>query len=769
MKTQILICEKKLRPTLRNIFRAVALENECLIEFRFAKGKSCLKYQDVEISEISLDNTIYSLDNLISDAKELLDSGRAVDNDFAVKLLLFFYNSLEVAEVSRIVNILNFVITKVSLYSYDEVPVDKELATFYIKWSNAYNGLKTFDLTEKALINNVNGQETEEYKRAFAEMNKSGIAPSIQSAIASLLDSIPEDVEKLLDIGSGPGYMDEAIPKDIQVLAMDIDEKILETNPRKYCLGDVLQIPLKNKSVDMTITCDMLEHIEPEQLNKACEEIKRVTKKYIYIQVPYMENLDAGKAYCEKCGKEWHVNFHKSNFDEKKIFRLIGEEWKPIFVNHTGEYAFDSSLQSEFLFAKNNSLKCNLISGWKCPFCGSISVPRNEKLIDSLHRLFKIETGYFPRYSEIGILFINNAFKDEFDFPAETKYVKKLMRKNEVDFYDAHEVTKEVNIYACCPTVYSSDKWEKTESGIKFYKTTGREWGEFGCCFPLYFKEGDFLEIKGCAKIDGEIIISSTTLGKREIRMDAVKIPAGMVEIRIPCPIYILGNKALVKFYFSMEEMEINLIRVKRKGVLSYVRYEFKENTDFFRIKKGNLLINYYVHGRAYLDVSEDGNHGDDFGCLLRGMCQNEEIIEELQFELAKVGETLKVRKKEETEVLLDEDMSILLEQMNIYAVDKACTELEVGEELAFAEEINQRIKAEAEEEEIFQSLLTQDLMFSFYEETKTKSEGKYWIKRKMDVFIALVYEKPLLYNLVIKSGIRNICVRIINWKRGKK
>ena len=769
VKTQSLISEKKLGPTLRNIFRAIALENENLIEFNFGKGKSFLICQDKKISEIIWDGNSYSLDSLIDEAKELLNNGMLVNDDFAKKLLLFFQSTVELSELCRIVNILNFVITKISLYNYEEIPIDEQLARFYEKWNTIYSGLKTFDLTGKVLINNINRKETEEYKRAFDEMTKNGIALSVQNAISSLLDSIPEDVEKLLDIGSGPGYVDEAIPKDIQVLAMDIDEKILEANPRKSCLGDVLQIPLKDKSVDMTITCDMLEHIEPEQLIKACEEIKRVTKKYIYIQVPYMENLDAGQAYCKNCKREWHVNFHKNSFDEKRLVSIIGKDWMPVRVNYTGERTFADNLQQEFLFTKNNALKSNLISSWTCPICGKLSIPRNEKIIDSLNRLFKSENGFFPRYSEMGILFVRNVLREEFTVPEETKYTKRLMRKNEIDFCEKQEITKVVNIYDCRPVVFTNNNWNRSNGSLKVYRREGDEWGEFGCLFPLYFKEGDWLEIRGYVRKKGEIIISSTTLGRKEVRIDSVKIAAGTVGIQIPFPVYVWGNKALIKFYFSMDEMEINLIKIKRKKDYYYTRYEFDENNIFFRIKKRNLLASYHVSGTTYLDVCDERNQEEDLACLLKRLCQNEEVIEKLQYELANIADVIKAKNREESETLLDEDMLLLLEQMDLYETKKENTELEMGTEISFIEEAERRVRKEEEDERILQNLMMQDLAYSLYEEPKNKNAGKYWMKSKVDIFVALVYEKPLLYNLVIKTGFRNVCVRIINWKRGKR
>ena len=90
VKTQSLISEKKLGPTIRNIFRAIALENESLIEFNFGKGESFLLCQDEKISEIILDGNSYSLDSLIDEAKELLNNRMLVNDDFAKKLLLFF-------------------------------------------------------------------------------------------------------------------------------------------------------------------------------------------------------------------------------------------------------------------------------------------------------------------------------------------------------------------------------------------------------------------------------------------------------------------------------------------------------------------------------------------------------------------------------------------------------------------------------------------------------------------------------------------------------
>lgn len=94
--------------------------------------------------------------------------------------------------------------------------------------------------------------------------------------------------KKVADIGCATGiYTDYLARKGKDVIGIELDKKLLSYARRKrkgkYLHGDIIKIPLKDKSVDTSILFDILEHVDDE---KALEEVVRVTKSRIIGTVP---------------------------------------------------------------------------------------------------------------------------------------------------------------------------------------------------------------------------------------------------------------------------------------------------------------------------------------------------------------------------------------------------------------------------------------------------------------------------------------------------
>ncbi len=88
-----------------------------------------------------------------------------------------------------------------------------------------------------------------------------------------------------------------------------------EDGNKKYYLtkqtkGSILKIPFENKSFDVVVCTDVLEHINPRKQDKAINELLRITKKNLYISVPTgKESLDQdfllNKIYKNKYAKNF--------------------------------------------------------------------------------------------------------------------------------------------------------------------------------------------------------------------------------------------------------------------------------------------------------------------------------------------------------------------------------------------------------------------------------------------------------------------------------
>jgi len=95
-----------------------------------------------------------------------------------------------------------------------------------------------------------------------------------------------ENPKKILEIGSGDGYFAEklfALKKEnnlkFEVTGIEIAEKRIERSIKKvpegkFIQGDVVDLPFKDKSFDLVIASEVLEHIP--KYRQAMKEIKRV-------------------------------------------------------------------------------------------------------------------------------------------------------------------------------------------------------------------------------------------------------------------------------------------------------------------------------------------------------------------------------------------------------------------------------------------------------------------------------------------------------------
>ncbi len=86
----------------------------------------------------------------------------------------------------------------------------------------------------------------------------------------------------VLEVGVGSGVVaQELTRRGFEVTTLDIAEDL-----KPDILGSVTNIPLPDKSFDVVIAAEILEHIETSDLPQALREITRVAKHSVVISVP---------------------------------------------------------------------------------------------------------------------------------------------------------------------------------------------------------------------------------------------------------------------------------------------------------------------------------------------------------------------------------------------------------------------------------------------------------------------------------------------------
>ncbi|NLA15501.1 MAG: class I SAM-dependent methyltransferase [Bacteroidales bacterium] len=157
-----------------------------------------------------------------------------------------------------------------------------------------------------------------------ADNASGGTADSVAEQSVQLADR--EGVQTVLEVGCRDGYITcllaERFPR---VTALDLHLPAIE-HPRVMCVqGDVTGLEFASRSFDLVVCTEVLEHIPAEKLEVACEELLRVTRRYLLIGVPYKQDLRVHAMRCVHCGTINPTTGHVHSFDRERLLSLFGD------------------------------------------------------------------------------------------------------------------------------------------------------------------------------------------------------------------------------------------------------------------------------------------------------------------------------------------------------------------------------------------------------------------------------------------------------------
>ncbi len=89
--------------------------------------------------------------------------------------------------------------------------------------------------------------------------------------------------KRILEIGVGNGIVSNYFKTNYNNIdTCDFEKKL---NP-DFC-ADIRNMPIKSSQYDLVMACEVLEHMPYSDFEKALSEIKRVSKKYVLVSIPY--------------------------------------------------------------------------------------------------------------------------------------------------------------------------------------------------------------------------------------------------------------------------------------------------------------------------------------------------------------------------------------------------------------------------------------------------------------------------------------------------
>lgn len=93
-------------------------------------------------------------------------------------------------------------------------------------------------------------------------------------------------VKTILEIGVGKCYLQALLSLyEYELFTLDITDKY-----QPDYIADIRDMPLKSDSVDLVLAFQVLEHLPYEEFAKCLTELRRVTKRYLFISLPYKSN-----------------------------------------------------------------------------------------------------------------------------------------------------------------------------------------------------------------------------------------------------------------------------------------------------------------------------------------------------------------------------------------------------------------------------------------------------------------------------------------------
>lgn len=146
-----------------------------------------------------------------------------------------------------------------------------------------------------------------------------------RSRVAFTVGMIPADCRSILDVGAGDGFLsNELVARGKSLTAVDISTVALArvNAPTLHRSADDLS-GVEDRSYDVVMCTEMLEHLDDVTYNGALREFDRVARSAILITVPNRENMRENMALCGDCNNAFHIWSHRRRFEPADLTSLF--------------------------------------------------------------------------------------------------------------------------------------------------------------------------------------------------------------------------------------------------------------------------------------------------------------------------------------------------------------------------------------------------------------------------------------------------------------
>jgi len=150
--------------------------------------------------------------------------------------------------------------------------------------------------------------------------------------------AVPNDCRSILDVGAGDGMLSQAVAaQGKSVTAVDFSEVALsKVGLPTLCRSADNLVGVSDRSYDLVLCTEMLEHLDDATYQGAVREFNRVARLAILITVPNRELIREHLGVCGDCGSQFHIWGHRRRFAPKDL-RFLFPNFKPVSIVSFGD------------------------------------------------------------------------------------------------------------------------------------------------------------------------------------------------------------------------------------------------------------------------------------------------------------------------------------------------------------------------------------------------------------------------------------------------
>src|SRR6266542_3057647 len=151
----------------------------------------------------------------------------------------------------------------------------------------------------------------------------SALSDEERARIAATISLLPSSVTTILDVGCGDGRLLRHLPATTRVVGVDCATTSLGRLDGQGVCADAQRLPFVDRAFDLSLCCEVLEHLPPLMLASVVQELARVSRRYVLVTVPYKESLSRLFLRCSNCGHIFHIWGHLHSFSRRGLDSLF--------------------------------------------------------------------------------------------------------------------------------------------------------------------------------------------------------------------------------------------------------------------------------------------------------------------------------------------------------------------------------------------------------------------------------------------------------------